>query len=239
MVRSENDAIVEIIFNKKKLPLYVENHGYPDRLGAKLAVQLRKILKELTSDPINGIQNIKVITPEQRLTKDYERVEQAIKERQCLDSIMYLAGYSRTKTEDMLLNSESFDTSGTIDHLSEDVLISLKSHFENLKVVSIGENNVYQGKYSSILPTKEEIESLKKYSNFIANGLHLSNWHTLLRNCQSNLIYILQSGYVLISSDEAKYKYTIDLDENKFYYNGRFVETVTDLSPYEDIFIQN
>lgn len=74
------------------------------------------------------------------------------------------------------------------------------------KIIIVNEN---------IIPTSNDIEKLKKYTNLNVSSKSQYDWYCLLRETQGSFVKILDSGYILIDNN-FEYTYICNLDDNTF-----------------------
>lgn len=213
-------AIITIVYNQKKINLYIQRDGYPGGAGANLACDLKEILTALSKNPVNGIKNIKNLSYNEQMTNMKKMVEQMVKfqmgqtDANPGENLFPRAEETEIVVEEMKKEEEKIV-------YPDNILMIFKEHLENMKIVNNDDP-----------PTRREIKLLKKYSDTSVCCGHLFDWYVLLRNCQGELITTLQSGYILSHPyDREEHVYVVDLDTDQFYHNGNLVSSVTKLSP--------
>lgn len=89
------------------------------------------------------------------------------------------------------------------------------SSLENIKVVT-----------DDVLPSKEDIERLKEYTNINVSHQSVNDWYCLVHKCQGSLESVLASGYLYKHADTptecwsswTEYGYVVNLDSHKLEY---------------------
>lgn len=101
--------------------------------------------------------------------------------------------------------------------LGVDLVNELKILLNNLSIDEIIEkfNNIKIFTYDS-MPSKEEIEKLKKYSDTNVSSQNLNDVYCLLRKTQGSIIKILDAQYVINHDGDECCNYIVDFDEQKF-----------------------
>lgn len=215
-----NRGIITIIFNGKKIQIYKHNESSPEFLGSQLIFQLRKIFVALTKNPVHGIFDMDM-EKDDAMSNLQQEIDSMHENKASLEDILdkiNLAMKVRSKEHKKEKQEMNSDKEVVYSH---NILEVFKKHLSEVKLVN-----------DKVPPTKEEIHFLKRYANQSVGSKELSDWYVLLRNCQGNIISILQVGYALSEEyDPEENNYIVDCDKDEFHYNGKFIEKLTTIKP--------
>ena len=106
--------------------------------------------------------------------------------------------------------------------LENNLLDQWKKQLDELKIVSF-----------DMIPTSEDIEKLKNYTNLEVGGQATHDWYCLLRCCQGSLMDVLNSGYLLnrVNDDgkplfqECAYILNFDNESFDFYCGDKLIKS--------------